>query len=62
MGNATFSKSDRWASPIVFGPGTLWRTWGTRPIPSCFATTQTLKTVAFKNLDFSSMLEIEFAA
>jgi hypothetical protein len=26
------SKSDRWPSPIVFGP--LWRTWGTRPIPS----------------------------
>ena len=28
-------------SPIVFGPGTLWRTWGTRPIPSDFAMTQT---------------------
>ncbi len=20
-------------SPVFFGPGTLWRTWGTRPIP-----------------------------
>jgi hypothetical protein len=27
-------KSDRRAAPIVFGPGTLRRTWGTRPI-SC---------------------------
>ena len=27
--------------PIVFGPGTLWRTWGTRPIPSEFAMRQT---------------------
>jgi hypothetical protein len=26
--------------PIVFGPGTPWRTWGTRPIPSDFAMTQ----------------------
>jgi hypothetical protein len=25
-----FSKSDCWASPFVFVPGTLWRTWGTR--------------------------------
>jgi hypothetical protein len=24
-------KSGRRASPIFFGPGTLWRTWGTRP-------------------------------
>ena len=23
-----------WASPVFFGPGTPWRTWGTRPIPS----------------------------
>ena len=29
-----FSKSDCWAAPIVFGPRTLGRTWGTRPI-SC---------------------------
>ena len=21
------------ASPVFFGPGTLWRTWGTRPVP-----------------------------
>ena len=20
-------------APVVFGPGTLWRTWGTRPVP-----------------------------
>ena len=26
-----FRKSDRWASPIFFGPGTPGRTWGTRP-------------------------------
>jgi hypothetical protein len=25
-----------WASPVVFVPGTLWRTWGTRPIPDAF--------------------------
>jgi hypothetical protein len=23
-------------APVVFGPGTLWRTWGTRPIPMGF--------------------------
>jgi hypothetical protein len=28
-----FSKNIRWAAPIVFGPRTLLRTWGTRPIP-----------------------------
>jgi hypothetical protein len=28
-----FSKGDCWAAPIVFGPRTLVRTWGTRPIP-----------------------------
>jgi hypothetical protein len=27
-------KSDRRAAPIVFGPRTLRRTWGTRPISS----------------------------
>jgi hypothetical protein len=27
------SESDRWAAPIVFGPRTLWRTWGTRRLP-----------------------------
>jgi Holliday junction resolvase-like predicted endonuclease len=27
------SESDRWASPIVFSPGTLRRTWGTRRFP-----------------------------
>jgi hypothetical protein len=27
-----YSKSDCWAAPIVFGPRTLRRTWGTRPI------------------------------
>jgi hypothetical protein len=26
---------------IVFGPGTLWRTWGTRPVPIGPAMTQT---------------------
>jgi hypothetical protein len=26
-----FRKSDRWASPTFFGPGTPGRTWGTRP-------------------------------
>jgi len=34
------SKSDRWAAPFVFGPRTLGRTWGTRPVsfefPSSF--------------------------
>jgi stage II sporulation protein D len=25
-------KSDRRASPLIFVPGTLWRTWGTRPV------------------------------
>ena len=25
------------ASPVLFGPGTLWRTWGTRPVPSGFS-------------------------
>jgi hypothetical protein len=28
-----FSESDRWASPSVFVPGTLGRTWGTRLVP-----------------------------
>ena len=28
-----FSKSARWAAPLVFGPRTLVRTWGTRPVP-----------------------------
>src|ERR1700678_536071 len=28
--------------PIVFGPGTLWRTWGTRPVPPEFAMTPPL--------------------
>jgi hypothetical protein len=27
-----WGKSNRGASPIVFGPRTLGRTWGTRPI------------------------------
>jgi hypothetical protein len=27
--------------PIIFGPGTLWRTQGTRPIPPGLAMTQT---------------------
>jgi len=27
-----FRESYRWAAPIVFGPRTLGRTWGTRPI------------------------------
>jgi len=22
--------------PIIFGPGTPWRTWGTRPVPIGF--------------------------
>ena len=30
------SKSGRWAAPIIFGPRTLLRTWGTRPIPFGF--------------------------
>jgi hypothetical protein len=30
------------ASPIVFGPCTLGRTWGTRPIPWKLAMTQTV--------------------
>jgi hypothetical protein len=30
------------ASPIVFGPRTLGRTWGTRPIPSDPAMTRAL--------------------
>jgi hypothetical protein len=25
-----------WALPVVFGPRTLWRTWGTRPGPLAF--------------------------
>jgi hypothetical protein len=25
-------KSSGGASPVFFGPGTLWRTWGTRPV------------------------------
>jgi hypothetical protein len=33
--NAIVGASPR-AKPVVFGPGTLWRTWGTRPIPSDF--------------------------
>jgi hypothetical protein len=38
----SFSESVRWAAPpIVFGPRTLWRTWGTRPIPSAFVMTHT---------------------
>src|SRR5258708_464624 len=36
-----FSKSHRWAAPIFFGPRTLWRTWGTRPIASDPVTVQT---------------------
>jgi uncharacterized protein (TIGR00297 family) len=35
-------KTSGGASPVFFGPGTLWRTWGTRPIPSDLAMTQTL--------------------
>ena len=27
--------------PIVFVPGTLWRTWGTRPIPTDLVMTRT---------------------
>src|SRR5450755_2772675 len=37
-----FSESDRWAAPIVFGPRTLLRTWGTRPIPPTLAMTRAL--------------------
>jgi hypothetical protein len=33
--------------PVVFGPGTLWRTWGTRPIPSDLALTQTPQGLSF---------------
>jgi hypothetical protein len=29
-----YCKGCGWASPIFFGPGTLWRTWGTRPVPN----------------------------
>jgi hypothetical protein len=36
-----FNKSDCWAAPIVFGPRTLWRTWGTRPISFDSFVTQT---------------------
>ena len=25
-----------WAAPVLFGPGTLWRTWGTRPVSNGF--------------------------
>ena len=28
-----FTESDCWASPTVFVPRTLWRTWGTRRFP-----------------------------
>jgi hypothetical protein len=28
----TDSLKRSWASPVLFGPGTLWRTWGTRPV------------------------------
>jgi hypothetical protein len=27
------SERVRWAAPIFFVPGTLWRTWGTRRFP-----------------------------
>jgi hypothetical protein len=29
------------ASPVFIGPGTLWRTWGTRPLPVHSARAQT---------------------
>src|ERR1700677_3927999 len=33
-----------WASPVFFGPGTLWRTWGTCPVSNglCFGAQQFL--------------------
>jgi hypothetical protein len=33
VSGAAYRKS---GSPVVFGPGTLWRTWGTRPVPTRF--------------------------
>jgi hypothetical protein len=29
LSSAEYRKS---GSPVFFGPGTLWRTWGTRPV------------------------------
>ena len=31
LSGAAYRKS---GSPVLFGPGTLWRTWGTRPVPN----------------------------
>ncbi len=43
---SSFSKKLWWASPVLFGPRTLRRTWGTRPVPIgfCYDT----KTVLFR--------------
>src|ERR1700678_1285880 len=32
-------QSDRGLRPSSFGPGTLWRTWGSRPLPPGFGGT-----------------------
>jgi hypothetical protein len=29
-----YGKSFGGLRPVVFAPGTLWRTWGTRPVPN----------------------------
>jgi hypothetical protein len=28
-------------APVIFGPGTLWRTWGTRPLPEPYLAVET---------------------
>jgi hypothetical protein len=45
--------------PIVFGPGTLWRSWGTRPVPIAAAMTQTPAGLSF---DWSSHADSEARA
>jgi hypothetical protein len=29
ISTSRYDKCDRWTAPILFGPRTLWRTWGT---------------------------------
>jgi hypothetical protein len=46
--------------PIFFGPGTLWRTWGTRPIPSRL--TLPSETFVLLAVAFHPQLELELPA
>jgi hypothetical protein len=55
-------KSVRWAAPVVFVPRTLWRTWGTRPIPVGFRRRYKVAARAKGLVQQGGLLPVEVAA